>query len=213
MLCTVLPARRPMWMSAYARSRSRNSTFCASSRCALLQVAVEEHAHAEAQVGEQPLVQVADLGHAGLARSCGSSSIFLSSMSGSTRSMMSPTCSMLIVNETMSAQRRPSLLVERLARDLRQVELDRRVELVDDVVHACAARRRARGRCCGSPAACRAASSRRRRRCAAPRAPRTRSRAPACRAPSGSRWRGLAPDRRHAGVAAAAARRRARSAR
>ena len=35
-------------------------------------------------------------------------SIFLSSMSVSTRSMMSPTCSRLIVNDTMSAQRRPS---------------------------------------------------------------------------------------------------------
>ena len=46
--------------------------------------------------------------------------IFLSAMSISTRSMMSPTCSMLIVNEMMSAQRRPSLLVERLAGDLRR---------------------------------------------------------------------------------------------
>ena len=61
-------------------------------------------------------------------------SIFLSSMSVSTRSMMSPICSMLIVNDTMSAQRRPSALVERLARDLRQVELDRRVQLVHHVV-------------------------------------------------------------------------------
>jgi len=34
--------------------------------------------------------------------------IFLSSMSCSTRSMMSPICSMLIVNETMSVQRLPS---------------------------------------------------------------------------------------------------------
>ena len=34
--------------------------------------------------------------------------IFLSSMSWSTRSMMSPICSMLIVNETMSVQRRLS---------------------------------------------------------------------------------------------------------
>ena len=34
--------------------------------------------------------------------------IFLSSMSCSTRSMMSPICSMLIVNETMSVQRRLS---------------------------------------------------------------------------------------------------------
>ena len=33
---------------------------------------------------------------------------FLSSMSCSTRSMMSPICSMLIVNETMSVQRRLS---------------------------------------------------------------------------------------------------------
>ncbi len=36
-------------------------------------------------------------------------SIFLSSMSVMIRSTMSPTCSMLIVNETMSVQRRPSL--------------------------------------------------------------------------------------------------------
>ena len=34
--------------------------------------------------------------------------IFLSSTSCSTRSMMSPICSMLIVNETMSVQRRLS---------------------------------------------------------------------------------------------------------
>ncbi len=51
------------------------------------------------------------------------------------RSMMSPTCSRLIVNDTMSAQRRLSRSVQRFARDLRQVELDRRVEVVDDVVH------------------------------------------------------------------------------
>ena len=62
-------------------------------------------------------------------------SIFLSSTSVMIRSMMSPTCSMLIVNDTMSAQRRPSLCLERLARDLRQVELHRRVQVVDDVVH------------------------------------------------------------------------------
>ena len=32
----------------------------------IAQVAVEEYAHAQAQVGNQPLVQVADLGHAGV---------------------------------------------------------------------------------------------------------------------------------------------------
>ena len=70
-------------------------------------------------------------------RSYGASSIFLSSMSCRMRSMMSPICSMLIVNDMMSVQRRLSSFVERLAGDLRQVELDRR----------CRARRRRRPAC------------------------------------------------------------------
>ena len=48
--------------------------------------------------------------------------------------MMSPICSMLMVNETMSVQRRLSSFDSASPRDLRQVELDRRVELVDGVV-------------------------------------------------------------------------------
>ena len=114
-----------------------------------------------------------DLGHAGLGEAARFLRIFLSSMSCSTRSMMSPICSMLIVNETMSVQRRLSSLRQRLARDLRQVELDRRVELVDRVVELAQLLGEHAGRCCAAPAGCRAASSRRRRPGAAPRAPRS----------------------------------------
>jgi hypothetical protein len=72
--------------------------------------------------------------------------IFLSSMSISTRSMMSPICSMLMVKLMMSVQR-GFRLAQGLARDLGQVVLDGRVQLVHRVVQLAQVLGQLAGRC------------------------------------------------------------------
>ena len=104
------------------------------------------------------------------------------------------------------------LLLQRLARDLRQVELDRRVQLVDDVVHLAqplgedAVVGLEHRQHAGQHLLDDVADAQRLARGAA------RSRAPACRAPT-DRDGAASPDRRHRASPAAAARRAARSAR
>ena len=192
MLCArVARAAGAMWLAAYSCSRSRKSAFSASS-------ALRARARGRRGTRSCPAAGWRAAARAGRRsrpcrrrRSCGPCLIFLSSMSCSTRSMMSPICSMLIVNETMSVQRRPSSSSSASPRDLRQVELDRRVELVDDVVELAQLARRARGRCCGAPAAMpRSIVSTTSAWCSASRAAQRDRERRRRRAPSGSRWRG-----------------------
>ena len=73
--------------------------------------------------------------------------IFFSASSSRLLSMMSPMCSRLVVNARISAERRLSPGIERLAADVGDEQLDRLVQLVDRVSPCAAARRASAGRC------------------------------------------------------------------
>ena len=107
MLSSVLPARRPRCESAYARSRSRNSTFCARSSCALFKSPCRNTLMPRRRFATSRACR-SQISAMPASEKLRCLVIFLSTMSVSTRSMMSPTCSRLIVNEMMSAHRRPS---------------------------------------------------------------------------------------------------------
>ena len=96
-------------------------------------VAVEEHAHRQAQVGEQPLVQVDDLAHAGLGEAA---RLLHQLVLDVLQDALDDVADLLHVDRERDdvGPAAALLLRERLARDLRQVELDRRIELVDRVV-------------------------------------------------------------------------------
>ena len=147
MLCGCCRCSRARWALAYSRSRSRKLGL-------LLRAGAARRARDRRGRRSCPGAGWRAAARAGgrsrpcrRRRSCGPRRIFLSSTSCSTRSMMSPICSMLIVNETMSVQRRPSRSDSASREILRQVELDRRIQRVDRVVHLAQLLRRARGRC------------------------------------------------------------------
>ena len=205
MLCAVFSRRRRDVVGGVRVLEVAKVRLLLEQALGVAHVAVEEHAHRQAQVGEQPLVQVDDLGHAGL----GEAAVLLDLLVLDVlEHALDDVADLLHVDrERDDVGPAPALLLrQRLARDLRQVELDRRIELVDGVVELRAARPTGAGRCCGSPGRCRAAWSRRRRPGAAPRAPRTRSRATAS---SGRAGRGgaAASSRRRPTARAASARR------
>ena len=135
MLCAVLSCSRAMWLAAYSCSRSRKRAFSSSSALRIAHVAVEEHAHAQAQVGQQPFVQVADLGHAGVAEAAALADLLVLDV---LHHALDDVADLLHVDrEADDVGPAPAFaLGQRLARDLRQVELDRRVQPVDRVVHA-----------------------------------------------------------------------------
>ena len=108
MLSTVLPASRREMRVGVRALEIAEQHLLREQLLRALQVAVQEHRQAEPQVGDQPRVQVADLGHAGFGEVAALVDLLVLE-SVRMRSMMSPTCSMLIVNEMMSAQRRLSL--------------------------------------------------------------------------------------------------------
>ncbi len=98
-----------------------------------LQVAVQEHAHAEAEVRDEARVQVADLGHAGVGEIAVLGDLLVLDVG---QHALDDVADLLEVDrERHDVGPAAALaLVQRLARDLRQVELHRRVEVVDDVV-------------------------------------------------------------------------------
>ena len=142
------------------------------------EVAGQEHRQAELQVGVQPRVQVADLGHARLGEAAALVDHLVLDVDDDP---LDDVAHLLHVDgERDDVGPAPALLhLQRLPRDLRQVELGRRVQVVDGVVQCGGCRPPAHGRPTSAPASCRSASARRCRRCAAPRARRRRSPAPA----------------------------------
>ena len=96
-------------------------------------VAVEEHAHAQPQVVEQPRVQLADLGHAGVGEAAALLDLLVLDV---LQDALDDVADLLHVDrEADDVGPAPALLLaQRLARDLGQVVLDRRIELVDGVV-------------------------------------------------------------------------------
>ena len=133
MLSTVLPARRVEVRVGVGALQVAEQHLLREQLLRALQVAVQEHAHAEAQVGDEPRVQVADLGHAGL----GEVAVLLDLLFLEVdQHALDDVADLLQVDrERHDVGPAPAfLLVERLARDLREVELHRGVQLVDDVV-------------------------------------------------------------------------------
>ena len=112
-------------------------------------VAVEENAHAQAQIGSEAARAGARSRPCRRRRSCGSCGSSCPPRRCSTRSMH--VADLLHVDgEGDDVGPAPALaLGQRLSRDLREIELDRGVELVDRVVHVAQAVRPARGRCGG----------------------------------------------------------------
>jgi hypothetical protein len=106
-----------------------------------LQVPVQEHAHAQPQVGDEPGVQVADLRHARVGEAPVLADLLVDDVG---EHALDDVAHLLEVDrERDDVGPAPAfLLVERLARDLGEVEFDGGVEVVDDVVllPICAAR-------------------------------------------------------------------------
>ena len=98
------------------------------------QVAVQEHAHSQAQVGDQTAVQVADFQHARLGELAALVDLLLLEIGDHALDNVSDL--LHVDGERDDVRPAPALLVvERLAADLREVELDRRVQFVHDIVH------------------------------------------------------------------------------
>ena len=180
-------------MSAYARSRSRNSTLsAASSCCALFRSRVQEHGQPEPQVGDQRARAVRRSPPCRPSEKFRCLRIFFSSIS--IRISLDDVADVLQIDrERHDVRPAPAFsLLERIAAHLRQVKLDRGVQIVDVVIHPVnfageleiVGAQNGQRACAAFARSCRPGASL--------RAPRMRWRAPACRAPTGSRCRGLA---------------------
>ena len=97
------------------------------------QVAVQEDAHAQPEIGDQPRVQVANLRHPGVGKAPVLGDLLVLEI---VEHALDDVADLLEIDrERYDVRPAPAFLfVERLARDLRQVELDSRVEVVDHVV-------------------------------------------------------------------------------
>src|SRR5690606_3401722 len=95
--------------------------------------AVEEHGHAEAQVVHQPCVQVADLGHAGFGERASLADFLVLDVVDDSLDRVAD----LLHADREADDVRPAaalVLVQGLARNLDQVVLDCRIQVVDGVV-------------------------------------------------------------------------------
>ena len=125
MLCAVLSCSRAMWLAAYSCSRSRKRAFSSSSFCASRTWPSRNTLMPRRRLASRRSCrwQISAMPASEKLRAL---RIFLSSTSCSTRSMMSPICSMLMVKRDDVGPAPALAFGQRLARDLRQVELDRR---------------------------------------------------------------------------------------